>query len=41
MHPLSTTPEAAANLIFPQDYPIEERLWLLSTAYNTGFECLE
>ncbi|KAF8139351.1 meiosis protein SPO22/ZIP4 like-domain-containing protein [Mycena galopus ATCC 62051] len=22
-------------------YPVEERSWLLGTAYNTGFECLE
>lgn len=22
-------------------YPIDERLWLLSTAYNTGVECLQ
>ncbi|THU92597.1 hypothetical protein K435DRAFT_726088 [Dendrothele bispora CBS 962.96] len=22
-------------------YPIDERLWLLGTSYNTGFECLE
>ncbi|KAF8919136.1 hypothetical protein CPB85DRAFT_1429768 [Mucidula mucida] len=22
-------------------YPMDERLWLLSTSYNTGFECLE
>jgi len=21
-------------------YPVDERLWLLSTAYNTGVECL-
>ncbi|KAF7293678.1 hypothetical protein MIND_01147800 [Mycena indigotica] len=24
-----------------QAYPIDERNWLLGTAYNTGFECLE
>ncbi|KAL1737725.1 hypothetical protein HDZ31DRAFT_51887, partial [Schizophyllum fasciatum] len=22
-------------------YPIDERFWLLSTAYNTGYECFE
>lgn len=22
-------------------YPVDERLWLLSTAYNTGVECLQ
>jgi len=22
-------------------YPLDERNWLLGTAYNTGFECLE
>ncbi|KAK7461310.1 sporulation-specific protein 22 [Stygiomarasmius scandens] len=22
-------------------YPVDERFWLLSTSYNTGFECLE
>jgi len=24
-----------------ESYPMEERNWLLGTAYNTGFECLE
>lgn len=22
-------------------YPMDERFWLLSTAYNTGYECFE
>ncbi|KAK0440726.1 hypothetical protein EV421DRAFT_1814641 [Armillaria borealis] len=24
-----------------EPYPMDERFWLLSTAYNVGFECLE
>lgn len=24
-----------------QIYPVDERLWLLGTAYNTGIECLQ
>ncbi|KAJ7233617.1 meiosis protein SPO22/ZIP4 like-domain-containing protein [Mycena haematopus] len=29
------------NLEGNDAYPVEERNWLLGTAYNTGFECLE
>ena len=34
-------PDPLTNRVPGQDYPIEERQWLLGTTYNTGIECLQ
>jgi len=38
---LRLIPDLLTNRVSVQDYPIEERQWLLGTTYNTGIECLQ
>ncbi|KAF8446396.1 hypothetical protein L210DRAFT_982867 [Boletus edulis BED1] len=43
MEQASAVLEEHGNLVENENplYPVDERLWLLSTAYNTGVECLQ
>lgn len=40
VHPMFQCFEASPDAN-SQIYPVDERLWLLGTAYNTGIECLQ